>query len=168
MNTLINRIPTICGIAMIAMIAAAATHRLSINSLLTMAQDPATMSPTRDADQPSDPTQQLIAELRQQNNLLENALPADQQRQSAHSMNRLAAHTKNTSPEVRQILAELVEMNRELRNQVAETNRDLMELQFQVDTHSDQFRPLNVTNPVIESRDEPADSSAISVLPPID
>lgn len=30
----------------------------------------------------------------------------------------------------------------DLRDQVAETNRDLMELQFRVDSHSREFRPL--------------------------
>lgn len=34
--------------------------------------------------------------------------------------------------------------NRDLLNQVAETNRDLMKLEFRVDTHSEQFRPLPV------------------------
>jgi hypothetical protein len=38
--------------------------------------------------------------------------------------------------------------NRDLLNQVAETNRDLMKLEFRVDTHSEQFRPL----PVAEDR----------------
>ncbi len=32
--------------------------------------------------------------------------------------------------------------NRTLRRQLAETNRDLAELQFQVDSHSESFRPL--------------------------
>jgi septal ring factor EnvC (AmiA/AmiB activator) len=36
--------------------------------------------------------------------------------------------------------------NQELHDQVAETNRDLMELQFRVDTHSESFRPLKVTS----------------------
>jgi len=34
--------------------------------------------------------------------------------------------------------------NRDLLNQVAETNRDLMKLEFRVDTHSEQFRPMPV------------------------
>ena len=33
----------------------------------------------------------------------------------------------------------------QLREQVAETNRDLSHLQFRVDTHSESFRPLRVT-----------------------
>ncbi len=51
----------------------------------------------------------------------------------------------------------------ELRDQVAEANRDLMELQFQVDTHSQSFRPLKATQ-------EPSSSipSGPGVLPPLD
>lgn len=41
-------------------------------------------------------------------------------------------------------LENMVVLNQELRNQVEETNRDLVALQFQVDTHSESFRPLNV------------------------
>ena len=47
----------------------------------------------------------------------------------------------------------------DLRDQVAETNRDLMELQFRVDSHSREFRPLRSV------QDSPyADSPG--VLPP--
>lgn len=35
--------------------------------------------------------------------------------------------------------------NRDLRDQMAETNRDLMKLEFRVDTHSESFRPLPVS-----------------------
>jgi hypothetical protein len=45
-------------------------------------------------------------------------------------------------------MQQLRTQNRDLLNQVAETNRDLMKLEFRVDTHSEQFRPL----PVAEDR----------------
>lgn len=51
--------------------------------------------------------------------------------------------------------------NRNLRDQVAETNRDLMELQFRVDSHSQSFRPLRA---VQETR-QPVGPG---VLPPIE
>lgn len=41
-------------------------------------------------------------------------------------------------------MQQLRTQNRDLLNQVAETNRDLMKLEFRVDTHSEQFRPLPV------------------------
>jgi hypothetical protein len=46
---------------------------------------------------------------------------------------------------------------------LAETNRDLMKLEFRVDTHSESFRPLPVTE------DQPftnLDGDDIGVLPP--
>jgi len=44
-------------------------------------------------------------------------------------------------------IGRLETQNRTLRQQLAETNRDLLTLQFRVDTHSESFRPL----PVAES-----------------
>jgi len=48
-----------------------------------------------------------------------------------------------------------------LRDQVAETNRDLMELQFRVDSHSESFRPLRAT----QESEVPAGNG---VLPPLE
>jgi len=48
-----------------------------------------------------------------------------------------------------------------LRDQVAETNRDLMELQFRVDSHSESFRPLRSTH-------ESEIPTGNGVLPPLD
>jgi hypothetical protein len=59
-------------------------------------------------------------------------------------------------------MEKLQNQNRDLLDQVAETNRDMMKLEFRVDTHSASFRPM----PVSEDRpdtsyDEPG------VLPPL-
>jgi hypothetical protein len=52
--------------------------------------------------------------------------------------------------------------NRDLLDQLAETNRDLMKLEFRVDTHSESFRPMPVSEdrPFTKVDDEPG------VLPP--
>jgi hypothetical protein len=63
------------------------------------------------------------------------------------------------------LLTELVTQNRYLLNQVSETNRDLMTLQFQVDSHSTQFRPLNLAE---DPSPEPFEHDYIGVLPPSD
>lgn len=53
--------------------------------------------------------------------------------------------------------------NRDLLDQLAETNRDLMKLEFRVDTHSESFRPL----PVSEERPfTSTEDSSAGVLPP--
>jgi hypothetical protein len=52
--------------------------------------------------------------------------------------------------------------NRDLLDQLAETNRDLMKLEFRVDTHSESFRPL----PVSEDRPFTRLDTDPGVLPP--
>jgi hypothetical protein len=56
----------------------------------------------------------------------------------------------------------LQNQSRDLVDQVAETNRSLMNLEFRVDTHSEQFRPL----PVSEERIETSFEDEPGVLPP--
>lgn len=56
----------------------------------------------------------------------------------------------------------LQNQNRDLLDQLAETNRDLMKLQFRVDTHSESFRPL----PVSEDRPFTSLDDELGVLPP--
>jgi len=52
--------------------------------------------------------------------------------------------------------------NRDLLDQLAETNRDLMKLEFRVDTHSESFRPM----PVSEDRPYTSNDDEPGVLPP--
>lgn len=58
----------------------------------------------------------------------------------------------------------LQHQNRDLLDQLAETNRDLMKLEFRVDTHSESFRPL----PVSEEVSSASFSDDLGVLPPRD
>ncbi|MCF7675731.1 MAG: DivIVA domain-containing protein [Akkermansiaceae bacterium] len=82
----------------------------------------------------------------------------------------LAAATPPSQPPQREFFVSLVDEmkqlkreNSALRNQVAETNRDLMNLEFRVDTHSTQFRPLRVEDRV----EDRADDSEYLTDPPI-
>lgn len=56
----------------------------------------------------------------------------------------------------------LQNQNRDLRDQIAETNRDVMQLGFRVDTHSESFRPM----PVSEDRPDTSFDDGPGVLPP--
>lgn len=58
----------------------------------------------------------------------------------------------------------LQNQNRDLLDQLAETNRDLMKLEFRVDTHSESFRPL----PTTEDRPDTSFGidTGLGVLPP--
>jgi hypothetical protein len=61
----------------------------------------------------------------------------------------------------------LQNQNRDLLNQVAETNRDMMNLNFRVDTFSDSFRPMPVGEaPVEVTFADSGDFGGPGVLPP--
>jgi hypothetical protein len=61
---------------------------------------------------------------------------------------------------------ELKEENRTLQNQLEETNRDIMSMQFRLDTHSSEFRPLPSANE-LRSLDSSQDFDN-GVLAPLD
>jgi hypothetical protein len=63
------------------------------------------------------------------------------------------------------LLEGTVEENRRLRETQAETNRDLMELQFRVDMYDGEFRPLKVEEDPTVS---PYDDGNGGVLPPLE
>lgn len=54
------------------------------------------------------------------------------------ALQKMLELNQKTLEEVKRLSKE----NRDLRDQMAETNRDLMKLEFRVDTHSESFRPL--------------------------
>lgn len=57
--------------------------------------------------------------------------------------------------------------NETLRDQLAELNRDLMQLEFRVDTHSESFRPLPVSEEQIANSSEKSIEEETSLLPPL-
>jgi hypothetical protein len=65
--------------------------------------------------------------------------------------------------EVRQ----LGQSNETLRDQLAEMNRDLMQLEFRVDTHSESFRPLPVSEAQTAIITEETTDEEASLLPPL-
>jgi hypothetical protein len=77
--------------------------------------------------------------------------------------NHPAASSGTVDPRILDLVERMQDQQEELRDQLAESNRDLMELQFRVDTHSESFRPLRATQ-----EPTPSIPSATGVLPPID
>lgn len=141
-------IPVICSLAMAGMAAAALSHWWSVLECAMACTDtsgggPITLSlpaapvpmlastPTAEPAAPS-PAPMLAA----------TALPlAAATPDRTHAAAPAAAQREFYEAmldEMRQIKKE----NLDLRDQVAETNRDLMKLEFRVDTHSESFRPL--------------------------
>lgn len=84
---------------------------------------------------------------------------------SANSTIEVAPKTNRKLLELDGIVNGLTRDNRTLRRQLAETNRDLAELQFQVDSHSESFRPLDTGSD--SSIPKPFDSPDFNpILPP--
>ncbi len=59
-------------------------------------------------------------------------------------------------------IEKLQNQNQDLLDQMAETNRDVMKLEFRVDTHSESFRPM----PVSDERLDTSFDAGPGVLPP--
>lgn len=151
MNT--RTIPILCGAALAIMAGAGASHYHSVEQLVALSG----LAPTPAANPtaPGEDRRQMLAaihEIGRQNASLQQALDSEQS-------GPVAAPSGSDAPYLRQVLAELVEQNKYLRDQVAETNRDMMELQFRVDTHSEQFRPLKISEEITYD-------DSIGVLPP--
>lgn len=151
-------IPVTCGTALVAMCAAGLSHWWSVQQLVGL---PATgqtaaapeSSPTDVAPAPmanSSPKSLAVAAAPEPaaQPLVQPAAPsADQQ----HFYEALISRIES-----------LQNQNRDLIDQLAETNRDLMKLEFRVDTHSASFRPL----PVNEDQPFTSLDTDIGVLPP--
>ncbi len=129
-------VPVACGSALALMAGAVASHWVSVRQTAALVDvlHPTPSSPERATLPPEDESireaKSLIAAAK--------AVPS-------------AADSPSSPADARfeQLLSSiegLVTLNQELRSQLEETNRDLVTLQFQVDTHSESFRPLNVVD----------------------
>jgi len=150
-----STIPVICGIALTATIAAGTSHWWSVRQFVTAFHEGIPVPGIQHSMPAPAP------------------LPASTSRPTALAEHKAAPAGDNTpaaqEPHQKEFYEALIakmksveNQNRDLLDQLAETNRDLMKLEFRVDTHSESFRPLPV------SEDQPFSSldSEIGVLPP--
>ena len=147
-------IPVICSIALTGMLGAGATHWWSVKQLVALseklpAQRPAEAIPAKPSEMAApSPAAAPIAPTP--------AAPVVAKAEPGPDKSEREFFSSLVSE-----LKAVRQQNQELRDQVAETNRDLMELQFRVDTHSESFRPLKVT-----SEPAPLQNEVSGVLPP--
>jgi len=160
-------VPIACGTALALMAGAAAAHWSSVRDMVAFAA----MMPQ---GQPVPARASILPETRplpddglarQAKDLL---AEARREHSAAPVSTAAAAPSRPTAqPGTEQRMLSLFEdmlaQNKELKDRVADTNRDMMELRFQVDSYHGQFRPLKV-------EEEPAyfDDGSGGVLPPID
>lgn len=181
-------IPIACGTALALMTGAAATHWCAVREMVALAQqmpsgprfealpDYPAPSPLPD-DRVAREAKDLLAEARGVRNSASSRAAkqpfymGDAGRPEAEPASRPprpAASTSHdpTDSRIEKLLTALegaVEQNQELRDRLADTNRDVMELRFQVDSYHGQFRPLKV-------EEEPIyyDDASGGVLPPLE
>jgi hypothetical protein len=134
-----SMIPTVCTLALACMAAAVASHWWSVRQWVANAPPPGAPAPqvvgeiVRTDAQPPTPKPP--------------AIPAETPPADAAPL-ATGGHVGMPQQEFYQELLREMRLlrgeNQNLRNQLEETNRDLMKLEFRVDTHSEQFRPLPV------------------------
>lgn len=149
-------IPVICSIALTGMLGAGATHWWSVKQLVALSEKLPAHRPTEAI--PAKPSEIAAP----------SPVAAPTPAPVAPAAPVVAKAESGPDKSEREFFSSLVnelkavrQQNQELRDQVAETNRDLMELQFRVDTHSESFRPLKVT-----SEPAPLQNEVSGVLPP--
>lgn len=157
-------IPIACGTALALMAGAAGSHWFSVRDMATLAAVlPSDMAPARPPLFKATPLpdEGLANEAK---DFLAQARKSGET--PARPSTQPAAAKGDTDSRVEKLLTLLestVEQNQELRDRIGETNRDLLELRFQVDSYDGQFRPLKV-----EEEPKIYDDGSSGVLPPIE
>lgn len=148
-----STVPTLCSISLAAMAAAGASHWWSVDQWVAASPAsiplhslPQSVKKTVESPQ-TDPVPPTLAQ--------ESA--ASQKTPTPDSAQ------KNFYEGLIKKMETLQNENRDLVDQMAETNRDMMKLEFRVDTHSESFRPL----PTTESQSDASFDDGPGVLPPI-
>jgi len=150
-------VPLTCSLALIAMLAAGLSQWWSVNQLViavggTMPKQmhlvaPAKSEPSRTSPaRPQMPDGQNLATI-----------------QNSPAFEKLCETFINEIKAGKQKLQVVEQQNQDLRDQVAATNRDIMEIQFRLDSHSESFRPMKVA-PEQDQVQAPDDGPG--VLPP--
>ncbi len=145
-----HTLPLICGVAVAAMCAAGASHWWSVRQFSIAMKDTAPAARPVSVQTPPPAVAAVEPAVKAAADPVRSAAappPAEQQKFYDALLSRMEG---------------LQHQNRDLLDQLAETNRDLMNLEFRVDSHSASFRPLPV------SEDQPFTSldSDLGVLPP--
>lgn len=149
--------PIICGTMLAAMMAAGLSHSWSIEKFIVdypTAQAPLLTSPVKKTEK----TPEVIKTLPEAPQPTSNQL-------ATHQPELESAAGKEFFESLIQEMRNLRNENKALTDQIAETNRDVMKMQFQIDTHSESFRPLPTSERRLDTSYSTEDDY-IGVLPP--
>jgi hypothetical protein len=143
-------VPIICGIALAAISSAGLSHWWSVRTMASAFQSglaiPTESQPVRKAVAAPQP-EPLLAARKQQPSPVASQPDSSQKKFFEALIQKMGA---------------IENQNRDLVDQLAETNRDMMKLEFRVDTHSESFRPL----PTSEEPSATTYDDGPGVLPP--
>ena len=155
-----STIPLICGIALTAMSAAGLSHWWSVRQFVaaTGFTIPAP-APQRPDPQPAPTPSHLVTKST-------DSLAKATTIPNSDSAATVAPSQTDFYEALISKMSSLQTQNRDLLDQLAETNRDLMKLEFRVDTHSESFRPLPVTEERIDTSLDQSLEESPGVLPP--
>ena len=137
-----STLPILCGAAIACISAAGLSHWWSVQQFITVVESGQPVAVSR----PSPPPKSAPPAIASAEPARIDSSPAQKEFYEA-----LLTEMKKLRTE-----------NRDLLDQMAETNRDIMKLEFRVDTHSESFRPL----PVSEERFDTTFDDGGGVLPP--
>jgi hypothetical protein len=175
-----SSVPIACGTALALMAGAAGAHWLSVRDMVSFAklmpqQGPASYAPAALlAANPSKAAPE-IQPLPDESlaRAAKSALAAARREQQPGAVPREASNSNSrvamaagggaTEEKLLRLFEDMLAQNQELRDRVADTNRDMMELRFQVDSYHGQFLPLKV-----EEEPRYFDDGSGGVLPPLD
>ncbi len=147
-----STVPLICGMALAAMSAAGLSHWWSVKQFVAAfeAGVPVSLAPPAPVSPAAVPAPE------------KSPAPALAARPAKQSLPTSDSAQKKFYEELVAKMQNLQNQNRDLLDQMAETNRDVMKLEFRVDTHSESFRPM----PVNEERLDTSFDDGPGVLPP--
>ncbi len=160
-------IPLTCSMALIAMLAAGLSQWWSVNQLVAAVSG---THPKRiQVNVPAIPNRARAAETK----------PAATPETVAQSSPKFGTASEKFFEAMLAEMKSLKQQNQDLKDQVAETNRDMMEVQFRLDSHSESFRPLKIAAEpnddgpgvlpprAIPAEEDPLDPSSSFIEPPI-
>lgn len=146
-------LPMVCGLALAVMSTAGLSHWWSVRQFAVAFESGIPVPPAASPAAPQSPA----------------ATPAARSAPEALAAVRQPADAVAYQHPQKEFFESLLKEVKTLRNenlnlvdQMAETNRDLMKLEFRVDTHSESFRPL----PVNDERLDTSFDDGPGVLPP--
>lgn len=135
-----SHVPKICGVALAVLSAAGFSHWWSVNQFVSAVHGgmPTVLPAELPAAVPAAPA------------VRPSALGSALQQLAMNDTKPAIAATSDPSQKAfyEALVARMERIqneNRDLLDQVAETNRDVMKLEFRVDTHSESFRPMPIS-----------------------